>query len=664
MSAIVAVGILASTLSALPPQVPDQEIIIRSARSGSWSSPGTWENGAIPVESARVLVRAAHTVTYDLVSDRVIRAIHVAGTLTFATDHDTLLNVGLIKIEQNEIVSENGFDCTAHAPLYDPARPRPSLLVGTPERPVGASWKAKIRLVAIAGMDPQTCPAIVCCGGRMEFHGAPMSRTWVKLGGRAKKGDARVSLAETVTGWRVGDQIIITATNTHNNGRERGSLRPGAAKGRQSFTEERTITAVSDRELALDGPLEQVHEASGDCRAEVANLSRNVVVESADPSRGRGHTMYHRGSSGSISYAEFRHLGKEGVLGKYSLHFHLVGDTMRGSSVVGASIWDSSNRWITIHGTNYLVVRDCVGYRSVGHGFYLEDGSETYNVLDRNLAVQAFAGKPLPEQFLPFDRNEGAGFWWANSLNSFTRNVAVECDRYGYRYEASPNASGRLVRPVLRPHGQIEQVDIRTLPFVRFEGNEAHAQLGGMNMGEGVDGIGPDERHPFLIRELKIWDSLWSFQPGAPSIVLDGINIRNSKYGIFIPRYDTRVRPYGRMTASGVNLAGFLATGPTASPGENTPLPIGVDDRPPCTIITSVNKGPGGRTLVLGTTVDDGEVKRVTVNGSDARPLAANYLQWEIRLDALPADSGTITAFAVDAAGNTEPRPHVVPVMP
>ena len=44
---------------------------------------------------------------------------------------------------------------------------------------------------------------------------------------------------------------------------------------------------------------------------------------------------------------------------------------MRGASVVGASIWDSGNRWITIHGTNYLVVRDCVGYRSLGHGFWL-----------------------------------------------------------------------------------------------------------------------------------------------------------------------------------------------------------------------------------------------------------------------------------------------------
>ena len=176
-------------------------------------------------------------------------------------------------------------------------------------------------------------------------------------------------------------------------------------------------------------PLAFDHLRREDYRGEVANLSRNVVVESADPGGVRGHTMYHRDSAGSISYAEFRHLGKEGKLGKYSLHFHRVGDTMRGSSVVGASIWDSGNRWITIHGTNYLVVRDCVGYRTVGHGFFLEDGTEVDNILDRNLAVQAVRGKPLPDQVFPFDRNDGAGFWWANSLNAFTRNVAVECDQ-------------------------------------------------------------------------------------------------------------------------------------------------------------------------------------------------------------------------------------------
>ncbi len=146
--------------------------------------------------------------------------------------------------------------------------------------------------------------------------------------------------------------------------------------------------------VTLDKPLDFDHRAEGDYRAEVANLTRNVIVESANPDGVRGHTMFHKNSAGSISYAEFRHLGKEGVLGKYSLHFHLLGDSMQGASVIGASIWDSKNRWITIHGTSDLVVRDCVGYKSVGHGFFLEDGTETRNLFDHNLAVMALRASP------------------------------------------------------------------------------------------------------------------------------------------------------------------------------------------------------------------------------------------------------------------------------
>jgi G8 domain len=640
-------------------QAPDHSALFRSCRSGAWSDAKTWEGGLVPTGGARVQVRRGHTVTYDLDSARAIRFIHVAGVLTFAPDRNTRLDVGLLKIEPSEIASEDGFDCDAHPATADPALPAPALLVGTQERPIGAAWKATIRLVWSEGLDRETCPALVCCGGRMDFHGAPMNRAWVKLGQTARKGDAEVLLGEGVTGWQVGDHVIVTATQTHNNGRERGTLLPGAT-GRQAFTEERTITAIRDRSLTLDRPLAQTHEVRGECRGEVANLSRNVVIESADPAGVRGHTMYHRGSSGSISYAEFRHLGKEGILGKYSLHFHLVGTSMRGSSVVGASIWDSGNRWITIHGTNYLVVRDCVGYRSVGHGFYLEDGSETCNVFDRNLAVQAFAGKALPGQFLPFDHNDGAGFWWANSLNSFTRNVAVECDRYGYRYEATPDSTDRLVRPVRRPAGTVEEVDIRTLPFVRFDGNEAHTQLYGMNMGEGAGGIGPDESHPFVIKDMKVWDCLWSFRPGAPSIVIDGIDISRSQYGIFIPRYDPRIQPHGRMTARGVNLPGVMTASPTAIPGEQAALPVGLDAQPPYTIITSVTRTADGRVKVRGTTADNGEVKRVSVNGREARPLAANFLEWEVELDA--QTKGRVTAVAADAAGNTEAQPHVAVV--
>src|SRR5262249_45254700 len=152
---------------------------------------------------------------------------------------------------------------------------------------------------------------------------------------------------------------------------------------------------IDGTKLTLDRPLAYEHTVNGVYRGDVANLSRNVVVESAEPAKQRGHTMYHAHSAGAISYAGFRHLGKESVLGRYSLHYHLAGDTMRGSYVVGASVWDSGNRWLTIHGTNYLVVRDCVGYQSKGHGFFLEDGTEVFNVLDRNLAVQAYTAKPL-----------------------------------------------------------------------------------------------------------------------------------------------------------------------------------------------------------------------------------------------------------------------------
>src|SRR5205085_10683073 len=133
---------------------------------------------------------------------------------------------------------------------------------------------------------------------------------------------------------------------------------------------ERTIQAIDGDRLTLDEPRRGTHRGTGYHLGEVANRSRNVIVEPADPNV-RGHTMYHCYSAGAISYAEFRHLGKEGVLGKYPIHYHLCGDTMRGSYVLGASVWASGNRWVTVHGTNYLVVRDCVGYQSVGHGYHL-----------------------------------------------------------------------------------------------------------------------------------------------------------------------------------------------------------------------------------------------------------------------------------------------------
>jgi uncharacterized protein (TIGR03067 family) len=662
--------------------------LIRSVHSGLWSSPDTWEGKKVPEAGARVQIRTGHTVTYDLSSDRIIRSIHIAGTLTFARDRDTRLDVGLIKIQSGDDASEDGFNCDAHLKEPDAGKPRPALEIGSANQPIPAGHTALIRLVAVEGLDKETCPAIVCCGGRMDIHGAPLNRTWVKLGttvnaGRAGKrpatgpGDTEIKLAEAVTGWRVGDRILVTTTSSRSRVNQRQTLRPGPGIA-PAYTEERTIKAINGDRLTVDRGLDYWHQGEGDYRGEVASLSRNVVIESADPAKGRGHTMYHKHSAGAISYAEFRHLGKEGLLGKYPIHVHLAGDTMRGSHVLGASIWDSGNRWVTIHGTNYFIVRDCVGYQSVGHGYFLEDGSEVFNVFDRNLAVQAFAGKPLPEQSLPFDHNDGAGFWWANSQNTFTRNIAVECDRYGFRFEASPTKGFDLRRQILRPDGSIEPVDIRTLSFVRFENNEAHDQLFGINLGgkpadffaAGVDGVAPSSGEPFLVDNARIWNTHWAFAPHT-RYAITSLDIADSTYGLFLPAYDMEVVPplgadrreatpeWGRLLFRRTQVPVRL---PDTKPGYfGEPFDLmefARDTLPPSTVITHVRRGDVGSLIVRGTTADNGIVKKVLVNGRPAKAVAENFAEWEITLDAAADSDTTLAAHAVDDFGNVESRPH------
>jgi hypothetical protein len=655
---------------------------IRSTRSGRWSDPATWQGGVVPPAGSRVQVREGHTVVYDLNSDRAIRSIHVAGTLDFARDRDTRLDVGLIKVQPGDEASENGFDCDAHIPRPDPAHPRPALFVGRPDDPVPAGTSATIRLTYFEGMDRETTPALIACGGRVELHGAPLGKTWTKLAREAYRNEAVILLDHAdIAGWKPGDRIIVAGT-----ARQFGykNTRTTSVAERPA-TEERTIRAIrrhadTPRDLVtLDRPLEHDHRAQGDYRAEVANLSRNVVIESADPEGVRGHTMYHKHSAGSIGYAEFRHLGKEGVLGKYSLHFHQAGDTLRGSSVIGASIWDSKNRWITIHGTSYLVVRDCVGYRAVGHGFFLEDGTETRNILDHNLAVMALRGKPLPDQVLPYDQNLGSGFWWANSLNSFTRNAAAECDQDGYRFEVFAGAGFDPVLPVLEPDGSRRRVDIRTLPFIRFDDNEAHCQrffglnLGGFTSGvvppysapggvkiEDVDGIGPDPKHPFRIRNFRAWDTHWAFHAGSPCVRADGLDLYDSEYGIWrsvMDHHEYTELKLGRITSRGI----FFPRPGRPRPGDEIDQLAPVDDLAPVTVITHVATAEStGRVRVRGSAADDYEIVRVVVNGREARPLRANFAEWEIDLELDLTGGGTITARAEDAAGNVESAPHVV----
>src|SRR5262249_38576745 len=117
-------------------QEPTKSVVgvTRSKASGPWSAAGTWEGGKVPAAGARVQIRAGHTVTYDVKSDHVMRMVHIAGTLTFAHDKDTRLDVGLIKIQAGDDCSEGGFDCDAHVAEPAPHEARPALEVGSPLR--------------------------------------------------------------------------------------------------------------------------------------------------------------------------------------------------------------------------------------------------------------------------------------------------------------------------------------------------------------------------------------------------------------------------------------------------------------------------------------------------------------------------------------------------
>lgn len=553
---------------------------IESVRNGNWSNPKTWKPARVPKQGDRVRISRGTRVVFDAKITPVIRLVQVVGTLTFARDRSTELNVALLKVQNSDTCSESGFACDFEGVNHfgEPhAKPRgalPTLEIGTLENPIPAQHTARVRLHFLHGMDKQDAPAVACCSARMEIHGSPLSRAWVKLGADVKAGDTTVSLAEAARGWRVGDDVIVTGSRRAGRHYRTFRNRPDAVR-----TEERTIVKIDGSTITLDKPLKHEHFGSGAFRSEVANLSRNVVIESADPKGVRGHTVYHRFSQGGISYARFAHLGKEGVLGRYAIHFHLVGDTMRGAAVVGAAIVDSHNRWVTVHGTQYLLVRDCVGYQSVGHGFFLEDGTEVDNLLDRNLAVQAYRGRRLPKQVLPFDPNDGAGFWWANGRNSFVRNVACENDEYGFRYDSQKRSNFDSNLPIAMPDGKERTVDIRTIPVTRFSQNESHSEGLYSMVFAGTDGVGPDTRHPHRLSDLKIWQTHYGLRAQLPTMMVENLNINKANYGIYRPWFqnhvyrnltiaDTYTEPFnrglddrslqhGKITVDGLTFSGY-----------------------------------------------------------------------------------------------------------
>ncbi len=93
-----------------------------------------------------------------------------------------------------------------------------------------------------------------------------------------------------------------------------------------------------------------------------------------------GHIMV-TGTSAAAHLAgvELYRMGQTNILGRYPLHFHLMG-SQQGKSV-GALVTDSSVhrsffRCFAVHGTHFAKLHENTAYDAIGHCYFLEDGVE------------------------------------------------------------------------------------------------------------------------------------------------------------------------------------------------------------------------------------------------------------------------------------------------
>lgn len=221
-----------------------------------------------------------------------------------------------------------------------------------------------------------------------------------------------------------------------------------------------------------------------DARVPVALLSRNVRIrgdETSSREKFGVHIMVHKGGNASpypradlhLSHVEISQSGQAGILGRYSLHFHVerfVNGTIGVAdpeeyghpSVEGCSFHDTFSRAIAIHNTHGVRVADNVAVNIAGHAYFLEDGSEIDNVFDGNLAM----GVRSQHRLLWTDTTP-AGFWITNANNTFVNNVAYNSEAYGFWFDLDASAPW---------NGRFTPCPTKTRLKI-FDGNTANANV-------------------------------------------------------------------------------------------------------------------------------------------------------------------------------------------
>jgi len=302
------------------------------------------------------------------------------------------------------------------------------------------------------------------------LHGRHVTHTWTKLKKTVEPGATEIELVLPVSGWKVGDEIVIASTS--KSIRENEVVRiAGVSSDKHTLSVDRAIKYkhVSIVQTIADRVIETC--------AEVGLLSRNVkirgslhdewtgIVESCpddfDPDQFATQTcfdgrfgkeresdefgvqiMIHSDQKDKglalahFNHIEITHAGQAFRLGRYPIHFHMEGD-VTGSYVKGCSIHRSFNRAVTMHHVHNLVVERNVIYDIRGNAYFMEDGIETGNIVRYNLAVHVVpSSSGLNVDITP------ASYWVTNANNTVSHNAAAGGSHFGFWYQMFKHPDG------------------------------------------------------------------------------------------------------------------------------------------------------------------------------------------------------------------------------
>ncbi|MEM1000376.1 MAG: G8 domain-containing protein [Bacteroidota bacterium] len=404
--------------------------------SGNWTDPNTWTGGNVPTNLAKVLIPSGKTLTVDGEVATRIKIIRIQGKLAFVTTANTALKVETIV---QDMTGE--------------------LEIGTPTGPIPQGTTCKITIIDEGDIVLSTAQFEkgLTLMGKTVIHGAAKD-SWKRVATNPSLGATNVQLESAPSGWQTGDRIVITGTDAVT----------------VTGDEVATIASISGSTVTFTQPLAKSHDhaPAPDLRVHVANLSRNVVIESengtSNNGRDRGHVMFMHTLDANVRYLRLHRMGrtrkdvpvddwyinesdqfvtgpKTNIRGRYSMHFHRggVSPNLTPARVTGCVVEDDPG-WAYANHSAFVHFDNNVSYNVIGGGFQTEAGDElgsfTNNIAIRTVNT-AFPLRDAAPANAPDTREgsqdfsfQGDGFWVHGGGVTLTGNVASGSSGHGFIY--------------------------------------------------------------------------------------------------------------------------------------------------------------------------------------------------------------------------------------